>query len=132
MKTDSSVKRIRRDSQRGMTLIEIMIVIVIIGLLGTGVTVAYMGYMEGANEDTARNESCVIRSAVMLYMAQKQGQCPTLEDLKGRYLDKKKRTTDPWGNEYVIECESGDPDVYSTGKDGSGRFACEKGGEEEE
>ena len=132
MKSESAIKRNRRRRQRGMTLIEIMIVIVIIGLLGTGVTVAYMGYMEGANEDTAKNESCVIRNAVMLYMAQKQGQCPSLEDLKGRYLDAKKRTTDPWKNDYVIECEGGDPDVYSTGKDGSGHLGCESGDGEEQ
>ncbi|MBN2716186.1 MAG: prepilin-type N-terminal cleavage/methylation domain-containing protein [Deltaproteobacteria bacterium] len=132
MKTESKVKRNRRKQQRGMTLIEIMIVIVIIGLLGTGATIAYMSYLEGANEDTASNESCVIRSAVILYMAQNQGKCPTMDDLKGRYMDKKMRTTDPWGNDWVIECESGDPDVYSTGKDGSSRFGCEKGGGEDE
>ena len=35
-----------------------------------------------------------------------------------RYLDKAKRTTDPWDKEFVIKCIDGDdPEVYSLGPD---------------
>ncbi|MBN2343876.1 MAG: prepilin-type N-terminal cleavage/methylation domain-containing protein [Deltaproteobacteria bacterium] len=126
----TEIRRRNRKHQRGMTLIEIMIVIVIIGMLGTGVTIAFMGQLERANEDTAKNESCLIRSAVMLYMAQNPGKCPSIDDLKSGYLDANKRTKDPWKNPYVIDCDGASPDVYSTGKDGSGRIACEEAEEE--
>jgi general secretion pathway protein G len=123
-----SVQRKRRTHERGMTLIEIMIVIVIIGMIGTGVTMAYMKQTVKANAQIATNESCLIRSAVMLYMTQNAGKCPTLDNLKDGYLDSGRRTEDPWGNPYVIDCESGEPEVYSTGKEGNEHFGCNSGG----
>jgi hypothetical protein len=61
-------------------------------------------------------------------MAQNSGQCPSMDDLTGGgYLDTKMRTVDPWNQEYNVDCEEGDPDVYSLGKDGSGRIGCDSG-----
>ncbi|MBN2530984.1 MAG: prepilin-type N-terminal cleavage/methylation domain-containing protein [Deltaproteobacteria bacterium] len=122
-----SVKPHRSNHQSGMTLIEIMIVIVIIGLIGTGVSIAYMKQTEKANIQIVTNESCLIRSAVILFMTQNAGKCPSLENLKSGYLDTGRRTNDPWNNPYVIACDGSEPDVYSTGKDGSDRIGCTKG-----
>ena len=104
--------------QRGMTLIEIMIVVIIMALIATGVAVAVMPRLRKAEIKTAETDVQAIRTAVQLYMAENKGNCPSMEDLKGEYLDKSKRTTDPWDKEFTINCADGeDPDVYSSGPD---------------
>ncbi len=134
MKQNETKRLLRRaaaERQTGFTLIEIMIVIVIIGMLATGVTVGYMSQLKRSRMDTARNEACAIRNAVMMYIMQNPGKCPTVDDLKaGAYLDTKMRTTDPWGNAYSIECDDESPDVFSGGPEGNERIACEAKSEE--
>jgi type II secretory pathway pseudopilin PulG len=102
-----------------MTLIEIMIVVIIMAMIATGVAVAVMPQLEKSRIKTAQTDVAAIRSAVQLYLAETPGKCPNVEDLKEeRYLDKGKRTTDPWDKEFIISCPDGeDPDVYSMGPD---------------
>jgi len=109
----------RAAAQRGMTLIEIMIVVIIMAMIATGVAVAVMPQLEKSRIKTARSDVAAIRTAVQLFLAESPGSCPSVEDLKsGRYLDKAKRTTDPWDKEFVINCiEGDDPEVYSMGPD---------------
>lgn len=106
--------------QRGMTLIEIMIVVIIMAMIATGVAVAVMPQLEKSRVKTAKSDVAAIRTAVQLYLAETPGKCPSMEDLKNdRYLDKGKRTTDPWDKDFVINCVEGDdPDVFSLGPDG--------------
>lgn len=120
-------------AQRGMTLIEIMIVIIIMAMIATGVSLAVVKQLDKSRIKDARMGACTVRSAVQLYMADHPRQCPSLEDLTDGYLDSKKRVQDPWNQDYTIECESDDPDVYSAGPDGEGGkpIRCEKGEEEE-
>ena len=120
-------------AQRGMTLIEIMIVIMIMASIATAVSLAVMKRLEKSRIKDARMGACTMRSAVQLYMADHPRQCPSLEDLMDGYLDSKKRVQDPWNQDYTIECEGDDPDVYSAGPDGEGGkpIRCEKGEDEE-
>lgn len=114
-----------RQAERGMTLIEIMIVIIIMAMIATGVSIGVMKAMEGAREDQARMDACAIKSAITLYLARNPGECPTMEDLARDVLDDEKSTVDPWGKEFVIEC--GDKiRVYSTGKEGNEEIGCKK------
>jgi general secretion pathway protein G len=114
-------KRVYRSlaRQRGMTLIEIMIVVIIMAMIATGVAVAVIPRLEKARIDNAKTDVAAIRSAVQLYLAENPGQCPSMEELKSeRYIDTGKRTTDPWDKEFTINCVEGDdPDVYSMGPD---------------
>lgn len=109
----------RRAAERGMTLIEIMIVVIIMAMIATGVAVAVMPQLEKSRIKTARSDVAAIRTAVQLYLADNPSGCPTVEDLKqNRLLDSAKRTTDPWDQEFVIKCQAGDdPEVYSIGPD---------------
>ncbi len=121
-------RAICKAGQRGMTLIEIMIVIIIMAMIATGVSLAVTKQLEKSRVKDARMGACTIRNAVILYMAENPGQCPSVDDLKDGYLDTKKRTEDPWNQPYTIDCSGPDPDVFSQGGEGeSGKpISCEK------
>ncbi len=109
----------RRRRQRGMTLIEIMIVVGIIAMIAGGVAVALVPQLEKARVKTTKTDAQALRSAVTMYVADNPRGCPTVENLiEERYLDKSKRTTDAWDGEFRIECEGGDIVVISPGPDG--------------
>jgi general secretion pathway protein G len=125
--TGSKRRVAARAAERGMTLIEIMIVILIMAMIATGVSIAVTQRLESARESDARVGACTIKSAVTMYMAEHPRKCPTLEDLNGGYLDANKGTLDPWDQDYVIDCSNKDPDVYSLGADEGGEpIKCEK------
>jgi len=115
-------RRLRRRHARleGMTLVEIMIVVIIMALIATGVAVAVLPQLESAREDTTRTRAATIRSGATLFVAQSPGaDCPTVDDLVDEgYLQDGTDTTDGWGNEYTIRCESGDAFVVSDRYDG--------------
>lgn len=110
----------RMARQEGMTLIEIMIVVIIMAMIATGVAVAVMPQLEKAKIKQAKSDIGAIRTAVQLFLAENSSKCPSVEDLQTeRYLDKGKRTTDPWDRDFIINCPSGDdPEVLSVGPDG--------------
>ncbi|MHC4513665.1 MAG: type II secretion system protein GspG [Planctomycetota bacterium] len=94
--------------QRGFTLVEIMVVIVILGLLATIVAPEVIGYLTKSEEDTARLSLSEIDKAVELYYIE-QRKVPELEDLiteneQGRVYLKgfSEVPRDPWGTEYEI------------------------------
>lgn len=108
----------RRKRREGMTLIEIMIVIFIIAMIGTGVAVAVLPQLQKAQIKSTQVDAQALRSAVMLYVADNPRGCPTVEDLVSeRYLDGSKRTADAWDTEFQVTCEDGDVAVISAGPD---------------
>ena len=108
----------RRRRHEGMTLIEIMIVIFILAMIGTGVAVAVLPQLQKAQVKSTQADAQALRSAVMLYVADNPRGCPTVEDLVSeRYLDGSKRTADAWDNEFQVTCEDGDIFVVSAGPD---------------
>ncbi|MCP4599949.1 MAG: prepilin-type N-terminal cleavage/methylation domain-containing protein [Proteobacteria bacterium] len=117
--TEQNLSVARFAAEGGMTLIEIMIVVIIMAMIATGVAVAVLPRLEKARIDSAKSDVAAIRTAVQLYLAENPGKCPSMEDLKDeKYLDKGKRTTDPWEKEFTINCVEGDdPDVFSMGPD---------------
>lgn len=105
---------------RGMSLIEIMVVLAIISMILGGIGVMAFNRFKDAQLDTAKNETVVIQQAVEQYMLQKRGKCPkSLQDLKASGIASKV-SKDPWGNEYEIKCpgEKTSVDVVSAGPDG--------------
>ncbi len=117
-KPPSLVRFRRRRRLEGMTLVEIMIVVIIMALIATAVGIAVIPRWRKAQIDTARTDAQAVRSAVQLYLMD-HNDCPSnAEDLQeGGYLDRSKRATDPWDEPFRIECEGDEIYVLSAGPD---------------
>jgi general secretion pathway protein G len=132
-----------KSDDRGFTLIELMVVIIILGILVGYVGVRIMGKPEEARRTKARVQMETLETALKLYKLD-NGVYPTTEQglqalvnppevgrlpgkwREGGYLEKNKVPKDPWGNEYVYLCPGihDDFDLISYGGDG------EPGGED--
>ena len=117
--SDKKTNQQRR--RRGMTLIEIMVVITILGLIMAAVGVAVIPKLDEAKQDTARLDIANIHNALKLYYT-KKGKFPdTATGLRAlvetQNLDK--IPNDPWGHEYVYMNEGGKPVIMSYGADGT-------------
>jgi general secretion pathway protein G len=113
-------KGARRRRARGMTLIEIMVVITILGLIMAAVGVSVLSQLDQAKLRRTRMDFHSLRSALKVYYA-KKGRFPdTATGLRGlvdhQILEALPK--DPWGNEYVYVNEGGKPRITSYGGDG--------------
>ncbi len=126
-----------RRNEKGFTLIELMVVIVILGILAGLIVPRIMGRPEEARRTKARIQVESLDTALKLYKldngeypSTEQGlqalvQAPTVGELpknwrEGGYLEKGKIPRDPWGNDYVYLCPGtgGEYDLISYGADG--------------
>lgn len=130
---------------RGFTLIELMVVVIILGILALYIGPKIMGEPEKAKRVKAKMDIATLETALKMYKLD-NGMYPSTEQglqalveapetgvipknwRKGGYLEKNKVPKDPWGNEFVYISPGvhGDFDLISYGLDGV------PGGEEEE
>lgn len=116
-KKDLDKKSQKRRRQSGVTLVEIMAVLIIIGLVATMVSVAVLPQIQKARVRSTKADAQTIRGAAVMYMSENDS-CPTVENLlEERILDKKTNTKDGWDNEFTIECDEDGPAVMSAGPD---------------
>jgi general secretion pathway protein G len=111
----------RRRRQRGMTLIEIMVVITILGLIMAAVGVAVIPKLDEAKVSRAKMDIRSIHNALKLYYA-KKGRFPDTASglrvlVETQALEQMPK--DPWDHEYVYLNEGGKPVVTSYGGDGA-------------
>lgn len=116
--SDRDVSRTRKHRTReGMTLVEIMAVLIIIGLVATMVSVAVLPQIQKARVRATRANGHAIRSAAVMYLSENDN-CPTVQDLvDSKILDRQTNTKDEWGNDFSIECDEEGPTVTSAGPD---------------
>jgi general secretion pathway protein G len=109
------------NTQRGMTLIEIMIVVVILGILGAIVVPNLLDRPDEARVQKAKQDIRAFEAALSLYKLDNFNYPDTsqgLQALQGKYIERISK--DPWGNDYqyVSPGSTGAFDVYSLGADG--------------
>lgn len=127
--------------QRGFTLLEVMVVIVILGVLASLVVPNLLGNKEKADQQKVVTDISALEQALDMYKLDNSVYPSTDQGLdalvsmpssspeprnyrNGGYI--KRLPKDPWGNEYnyVMPGEHGAVDVFSLGADG------QEGGEE--
>lgn len=128
-------RRLSATLQRGFTLIEIMVVVVIMGVLAALVVPKLMGRTDEARIVAAKQDISTIMQALKLYRLDNQRYPTTEQGLAalttrptsgpaangwktGGYLDKVPK--DPWGGAYQLLSPGikGEIDIFSLGADG--------------
>ena len=130
------LQKLRYDN-RGFTLIELMVVIIILGVLAMWVAPKIMGRPGEARQVKARLDIQNLETALKLYKLD-TGMYPTTDQglqalvekpetgnvpkkwKDGGYLEKSRVPKDPWGNEFIYLSPGlkGDFDIISYGLDG--------------
>ena len=107
-----------RRRREGMTLVEIMVVVIIMAIIAAGAAFAIVPMIEQAKVDTTYTATQTIKGAAELYVA-RSGGCPSVEDLVERgLLNGDQQTTDGWDQAFSIECDRSRVVVISGGPDG--------------
>jgi general secretion pathway protein G len=109
--------RLRRAAARGVTLVEVLIVVAIMAVIAGGVTVVAFPQFRKAKVDTAMVGCHAVKNAADLYqnLEASGDQCPTIQDLVRTKKIDGAHTEDPWGMPYRIDCSSGEIRVCSNG-----------------
>lgn len=106
-------------SLRGVTLLEVLIVVAIIAMVAGGVAFFALPRFRESQIKTAETGARVIRQATQSWQASNnETNCPTMSQLvQDKQLDPGANTNDPWGQPYAITCTDGDVSVTSMGPD---------------
>lgn len=106
-------------AKRGVTLIEILIVLAIIGLIAGGVAVVAVPQFEKARITQAKQDVGRLQQAVELWRSQNPGgECPSMEKLKAdKIVAASTKPADPWDTPYEIICDPDETTIISYGPD---------------
>lgn len=118
--SSAPLRDLRRAAMRGMTLIEIMIVVAIIAMVSAGVAAVAIPKMKAAQLTQAATGARVVRTAVSQWQLTENefGECPSVSQLiEDKQLDSGQNTSDPWGQDYIISCADDEVVVASAGPD---------------
>ena len=112
------ITRLKRVAARGVTLIEILIVLAIVGLIAGGVAVVAVPKYQESQKNQAKIDARTIHPVAEKYRVDHPGVCPTVEQLRAeKELSAASKITDPWDSPYKIICGDEDVIVFSAGPD---------------
>ncbi|MCT8988180.1 type II secretion system major pseudopilin GspG [Shewanella phaeophyticola] len=125
----------QHNKQRGFTLLEVMVVIVILGILASMVVPNLMGNKDKADQQKAVSDIVALENALDMYkldnsiyptteqgldaLVTKPNSSPEPRNFRdGGYV--KRLPQDPWRNDYYLLSpgENGKIDIFSAGPDG--------------
>ncbi|MDD8060499.1 MULTISPECIES: type II secretion system major pseudopilin GspG [Shewanella] len=125
----------QHNKQRGFTLLEVMVVIVILGILASMVVPNLMGNKDKADQQKAVSDIVALENALDMYkldnsiyptteqgldaLVTKPSSSPEPRNFRdGGYV--KRLPQDPWRNDYYLLSpgENGKIDIFSAGPDG--------------
>lgn len=135
MQTSLRLHRAQLSLARGMTLIEIMVVIAILGIMAAVIVPKVVGHTDTAKVSAVKQDLAAIKQSLILYKLDNHRYPTTEQGLQalvtkptsgpaangwktGGYVEKVPK--DPWGNPYQYLCPGihGEFDVFSYGADG--------------
>jgi general secretion pathway protein G len=119
MKRSSAGLSTRLD-QRGLTLVELVVVIALIGLLTAAIALGVMKTFNEGRIKTATIACHQLRTAVQTHFINhpEEPDCPTPARMQeARELDAAMSLRDPWGTPYAVECQSDEIVAISAGPD---------------
>ncbi len=114
-----SIATARSALERGMSLVEVMIVVVIIGLIASGAALGVFPKLKQAQVDTTKTGARTIRQAAESWRgAHAADECPTPKQLiEEKQLDTASKISDAWDQPFKILCEDDETFVTSGGPD---------------
>ncbi len=131
---NKAARRRQQSGERGFTLVELLVVLVILGLIMSFAAPQVFKYLGRAKTDSASIQIERLSTALDLYRLE-VGRYPTSSDgmealleepadapgWNGPYIRKADALIDPWGQpyEYLSPGEHSDYDLFSLGRDGA-------------
>lgn len=110
--------RCRRALARGVTLIEILIVLAIVGMIAGGVAVYAVPKFKSSQVKTAMISAQDLQQIADGWRADNGNDCPTPQRLKTeKQMSAGSSLNDPWGAPWKINCDGETTTVISSGPD---------------
>ncbi len=118
VRSDACV-RSSRAASRGLTLVELIIVITIIGVLTAAISVGLMRAKTTADIGTTRTACNTAREATTMWKQAHPGDdCATIDQLKkDKFLGSDFNVKDPWGSTIKLACDADEISCSSAGPD---------------
>ena len=114
------LKRLRaRSTSRGVTLVEVLIVVAIIAMVAGGVAVFALPKYKEAQIKNAETGARIVRTAVQQWQAaNNETSCPTMSQLvQEKQLDPGQSTNDSWNQPFTLTCTDDEVIISSSGPD---------------
>lgn len=114
-------KTICSGRQRGVSLVEVLVVVAIMSLLAAAVGIAAYSHFEKVKQEHAATTAKALRQAVQAFWITGEGaSCPTVKELaRAGTIDEDSSPDDPWGSPWSITCNGTSVVVRSEGPDRS-------------
>jgi general secretion pathway protein G len=108
-----------RRTQRGLMLIEVLVVVAIMALMATIVAFAVIPLYADHQKKVALESASSLRLLVGTWRMNHFGEeCPTFTRLRtDKVADRGSGAKDPWGSDFIIRCDDDDVTVTSPGPD---------------